>query len=423
MGMVLVIDKSGSMGGPPITLARQAAKATVELLGGQDQIGVVAFDGQAYVISEMRPGTDGEAVKAAIDGLGAGGGTFMYTGMVEARRMLDITPSRIKHMIILSDGHTQPADHEGLVTELAATGVTVSTVALGGADRALMQRLAEIGQGRYYETMDPTNVPQIFTRETMQASRSAIKEDLFAAVQVGSHPVLDGYSDAQLPYSLGYVMTRPKPTAQMLLALETGDPLLAVINYGLGTGMAFTSDLTPKWGSEWLAWNDAGRFWGQVLRGLVRHIDDSGIEVSQQVSGGQWAITVHAKDRADNPLNQVDWETIVIDEFDRETQLPTSETGIGRYEVKAEVGDQKQLTLRMLDRQRGRSKVLHLHRPYPDEYRLDAGSDDQWNALPAFSPDEVRRGVEAASRRRSLVPAFVLLAIGCMIGGVVLRRV
>ncbi len=43
-----------------------------------------------------------------------------------------------------------------------------------------MATIAEIGRGRYYETTDPSTVPQIFTKETMQASKSAIKEDVYA---------------------------------------------------------------------------------------------------------------------------------------------------------------------------------------------------------------------------------------------------
>ena len=46
LSMVLIIDKSGSMGGAPIVLARQAAKAAVELLGVRDRVGVIAFDGR-----------------------------------------------------------------------------------------------------------------------------------------------------------------------------------------------------------------------------------------------------------------------------------------------------------------------------------------------------------------------------------------
>jgi len=271
MAMVLVIDKSGSMDGMPIALARQAAKASVELLSGQDQAGVVAFDSKPYVVCEVRSARDTAGIAASIDRVGAGGGTFMYSGMAAARDMLRDASAKIKHMIVLGDGQTQPADHDGLVAELVDMGVTVSTVALGpNADQNLMAHIASSGNGRYYVTMDPSTVPQIFTRETMQATRSAIKEDLYSCVQVGDHPLLEGYENTELPYIFGYVMTQPKPTSEVVLATASGDPLLASSRYGLGMGMAYTSDLTERWGGEWLSWEDCGSFWAQVLRSLAR---------------------------------------------------------------------------------------------------------------------------------------------------------
>ena len=54
LAMVLVIDKSGSMSGDKIEMAKSAARSAVELLGNSDQVGVVAFDGETYVISEMQ---------------------------------------------------------------------------------------------------------------------------------------------------------------------------------------------------------------------------------------------------------------------------------------------------------------------------------------------------------------------------------
>jgi uncharacterized protein with von Willebrand factor type A (vWA) domain len=45
LAMMLVIDKSGSMSGEKIDLAKEAAVATVEVLTDRDYVGVLAFDG------------------------------------------------------------------------------------------------------------------------------------------------------------------------------------------------------------------------------------------------------------------------------------------------------------------------------------------------------------------------------------------
>ncbi|MEN6556995.1 MAG: VWA domain-containing protein, partial [Thermoguttaceae bacterium] len=321
LAMVLVIDKSGSMTGTPIELARQAAKATAELLGPRDSIGVIGFDGQPQVVCEMTSAASRDAVQAAIDSLQAGGGTFMYPALVAAKEMLEHTSAKIRHVICLSDGQTQPADHESLVEEMAAAGMTVSTVAIANADRSLMARIAEVGRGRYYETTDPTNVPQIFTRETMQASRSAIKEDLFACVRVGDHPLLAGFGPKDLPLSLGYVMTEVKPTAQLLLAVETGDPLLAVGRYGLGTGMAFTSDLTERWGGEWLAWNDCGKFWAQALRAVLRKNSVEGLSLQSHHTTEGWTLDIERRGNDGLPEHGIHWNASLLYEQGRADPL------------------------------------------------------------------------------------------------------
>lgn len=424
LAMVLVIDKSGSMDGLPIALARQAAKAAVELLSPQDQIGVVAFDSQAYIVSEMRPGTDAPTVKLSIDRLGAGGGTFMYAGMRAASDMLENTPARIKHMIVLGDGQTQPADHLGLVAELVDQHVTVSTVALGaGADQHLLATIAEQGRGRYYQTMDPTTVPQIFTRETMQASRSAIKEDVFASVQVSDHPLLAGFETEPLPFTLGYVMTQPKPTAQVVLATQTGDPLLAVSRFGLGTGMAYTGDLTRRWGGEWLAWRRFGQFCSQLFRALVRKADDRDVLVHQQREADTWRVRIDRRDASGRPIPGIHWDAELIDDQGGRRPVAIEETGLGRYAVDLPLADQRHLTLRLHDTDHGKLKALHYRRPYPAEYRLNRRAPEVLAALPRFEPAAIRAGLEPVARREPVSHYAILAAMACLIAGVVLRRV
>ena len=222
LAMVLVIDKSGSMSGQPIALARASAIAAAELLSANDQIAVLGFSGDAHLICDLTSASDQATIKNAISSMEAGGGTNLYPAMLEGRRILQQATAKVKHMIILSDGQTSGDGYQALAQEMASEMMTVSTVALGQSSaKDLMQMIAQEGRGRYYETDDAEKMPQIFTKETMKASRSSIKEDLFNALVVGDHPMLNGYENSELPFILGYVMTRPKPTAQVLLSVET----------------------------------------------------------------------------------------------------------------------------------------------------------------------------------------------------------
>src|SRR5713101_8263240 len=104
----------------------------------------------------------------------------MAPAMEEAFQALQSTVAKLKHVIILTDGISSPGDFEGIAANMAAARITCTTVAVGDdADQKLLEQIAKIGNGRFYYTDDPGNVPQIFTRETVAASKSAINEQPF----------------------------------------------------------------------------------------------------------------------------------------------------------------------------------------------------------------------------------------------------
>ena len=78
LAMALVIDKSGSMNGLPIELARHASRAAAELLGDNDQIAVIGHDSNAVVVLEMTPASNRGMIADSIDSLQAGGGTNLF---------------------------------------------------------------------------------------------------------------------------------------------------------------------------------------------------------------------------------------------------------------------------------------------------------------------------------------------------------
>ncbi len=422
LAMVLVIDKSGSMEGLPIALAREASKSAVELLSPRDQIAVVGFDSEPLIVSEMRFAAERDVIMGAIDTLAAGGGTSMYPAMLVGRDMLEGTPAKIRHMICLSDGHTTNEDHDSLTQAMVDSGITVSTVALGDADRALLARIAEIGRGRYYETNDPNAVPQIFASETIQASRSAIKEDLFGTVQTGFHPALAGFEQADLPFVLGYVLTQAKPTAQVLLVSDAGDPLLAVGRFGLGTGMAWSSDWSDRWGGEWLAWGDCGKFWGQALRSLIRPKNSDGLTIATQVVGDQWQLAIQKRDLNGLPESKVSWEMAVID-ADGDIQLgQVREIGLGRYQATIPLANRMAATVRLRDPASDQVQIVHYHRPWPAEYRLSNELPNFLRAAPTMLPAGMRENVIPQPSRVSIAHYFYMAALLLVLVSNLFRR-
>lgn len=423
VAMALVIDKSGSMQGLPIELARQAAKSTVDLLGRQDHIGVVAFDGQPFVVSPMRSAVESLAIKNAINTLTSGGGTCMYPGLQTAFDMLQRVRAKIKHVIVLSDGRSHPGDFEGLVETMTRAGITVSTIALGDADRELLANLAQIGRGRYYETHDPTNIPQIFTKETMETSRSAVKEDVFSLVQTSDHTLLSGFSDQDFPVVFGYVMTHCKPATQLLLVAHSGDPVLAVSRHGLGAALAYTADVTDKWGAQWLPWNQFGRFWSQALRSIIRRESSEGLHVEQSRDQDHWTLNITRFDRNGSPLAGIDFAAQLMDDQEAVQPIEVHEVGLGRYQIKVPLGKAPTLCLRLQDKDYDKVGVYHFSKPCPAEYRLGAKVPPELKRLPDLDPTHIRQDLPTVKIRKPISYICYLLAIASMLGGLVLRRV
>src|SRR5215216_4757479 len=145
--------------------------------------------------------------------------------------------------------------------------IGLSTVAIGDdADTDLMPRLARLAQGRYYFTEKIRELPRIITQEAALAKRAALVEGHIVPQFVNSSPILRGIAPNQLPALTGHIATTPKDSAEVVLATDEGAPLLAQWHYGLGRSVAWTSDLSARWTSAWLSWEQNTRFWEQLLR-------------------------------------------------------------------------------------------------------------------------------------------------------------
>jgi hypothetical protein len=68
-------------------------------------------------------------------------------------------------------------------------------------------------------------------------------------------------STARLPLR-GYVSTKAKPLAEVILVSPLGEPLLARWRQGLGQAVAFTSDAKNRWAVDWLRWPGYAKFLG-----------------------------------------------------------------------------------------------------------------------------------------------------------------
>jgi uncharacterized membrane protein len=317
VALLVVLDRSGSMsaqvaGQTKMSLADQGAVFAMNVLQPRDYFGVTAVDTRPHVVAPLAQIASKGGIEQKILSITAGGGgIYIYTSLVDAFQQLRDIPARIKHVILFSDAADAEEKAAGemgdgarglgssfdLAAAMLAAKITTSVVALGteqDKDTAFLRQLAERGSGRFYLTSDATTLPQIFSTETLKVAQSSLIEEPFLAVPAKPSPITAGLDWKTSPLLLGYNATKPKPTADLLLTTERGEPLLATWRYGLGQTAAFTSDAKARWASEWMAWPGYGKFWSQLVRGLMRKSDQASFEVATAEVGDRLDVHIDA---------------------------------------------------------------------------------------------------------------------------------
>lgn len=162
----LVIDRSGSMSGTPITEARNAASDFVDLmnLGEEgDAVTVVVFDDTAQVVQPITQ--ERRLAVQAIQLIRDLGGTNIAEGLRLATQELvaaETPPNARQVMILLSDGEDgQPQNAIAIADQAKSQGIRVVTIALGDADRTTLQQIAS-SDTDYYETVDASDLLDIY---------------------------------------------------------------------------------------------------------------------------------------------------------------------------------------------------------------------------------------------------------------------
>ena len=346
LSLVLVVDKSGSMGAAVPTgeskldVVKSAALAAIESLNPFDKAGVLAFDADWLWAVPLTSAGDIQKIASDLATLTASGGTIMYPALEEADRVLSASRSPLRHVILLTDGLTDAADFKALLGRMERHHITVSTVAVGDdADTELLANIARWGGGRTYATSDARDVPRIFLTDTTLASRGLVVEKSFFPRQLSAGEMIRGLSLDAMPGLRGFVLTYAKPGAEQVLSALYDAPLLASWRYGLGRTAAFTSDFSGRWSGSWLAWNQFPRFAAQLVRWIERPSDSGVLHARIDTGGGTARVAVDAFDSLGAFLNGLSIDGILIQPSGARVTLDVPQTGPGMYEAALPAGE------------------------------------------------------------------------------------
>jgi Mg-chelatase subunit ChlD len=436
VAIALVVDRSGSMSGQKLEAAKESARATAQVLSSTDLITVIAFDQEPTTVVRLQRASNRSRISSDIGRLSAGGGTDIRPALREAHDALETANAKVKHVILLSDGKAPYEGVDDLVQDMRASRITVSAVGIGDADRNLLQRVSDNGDGRLYMTKDLASLPRIFMKETTEAQKSALVEDLVKAHINKKVAMIEGTGVASAPLLHGYVSVKPKPTAEVILISDLGEPLLARWRLGIGTSVAWTSDIKNRWSIDWLRWSGYPKFWAQVVRTSMRRKVYDSYDLTASVFDGRAQVTVDAIDTEDKFVNELETTLEIIDPRDSKTKesVVMTQNAAGRYIAEFPVKRYGSFMLKAVHKREGKTVAESLGSvalPYPAEYlktTLNTESlrhaatvtDGHEEAEPAklFNP-----GDEHIDYTRDLWP-WVLLFVACgMVLDTFLKRI
>ena len=341
--VVLVLDKSGSMSGPKIEMARDAARASIKTLRPIDMIGVISFDETFNWVIPMGPAGSLEDKSNLIAQITANGGTKIYQAVEAGFEAIVDQKATHKHIILLTDGVSTPGtaeDFPKLERDALAKHVTISTIGVGDyINRDLLDELAHKTRGKSHFVENPETIPQIINAEVKSTEDLAIQERPVRAVRVRPVEFTDGIDFTKAPRLRGFVQAEAKDGSEVILRVDEKKPLLVRWRYGLGRAIAFMSDAKSRWAEPWVRWAAFGTLWPQMVRDVSHRDRTIRAGVRPGTHEGETVVFYDVLQDPENPaadtLDSSSPPHILVETQGAEPRtIPLEETAPGHYEAR-----------------------------------------------------------------------------------------
>lgn len=175
VNLAIVLDRSGSMSGAKLHVAKLAVEEAIARLEATDRFSVVVYDDTVDVVVESTPAS-AEARRNAVDRLrsiDARGSTDLSEGWLRGCEQVagHLAANGVDRCLLLTDGlanagitdATELASH---AAELRARGISTSTFGVGtDFDEVMLQGIADAGGGHFYYIADAPQIRDAITGE------------------------------------------------------------------------------------------------------------------------------------------------------------------------------------------------------------------------------------------------------------------
>jgi Ca-activated chloride channel family protein len=186
VNLSFVIDRSGSMSGQKLELAKTAVLDAIDRLGPKDRFSVVAYDDQVQLVAESAIATATAKRDAAtrVREMGPGGSTNLSGGWFAGCEQVALRLERdaVNRCLLLTDGLanvgiTDPTELAGHVAALRDRGVATTTFGVGkDFDEVLLQAMADAGGGHFYYIADAAQIRDHIASEVGETLEVTVRD-------------------------------------------------------------------------------------------------------------------------------------------------------------------------------------------------------------------------------------------------------
>lgn len=165
INVALVIDRSGSMRGQPITDAKQAASTFVGLMQNQDQSAIVSFSHQPRTDHPFS--NDINALKAAITTIDAAGGTAIFDALIHSVYLMNANMKN-RAIILLTDGADKDSYYsfQEALNLLLSHEIRTFTIGLGlnrnSPEENILKEISDKTGGLYFYSPTSSDLEEIY---------------------------------------------------------------------------------------------------------------------------------------------------------------------------------------------------------------------------------------------------------------------